>query len=114
MAQQLRVRDLGPLAQALAQAGRPLVLLDVREPWELALARIELPGVPTLAIRMGEIPQRLDEIDPAQSIVCICHHGTRSQQVVAFLQHQGYPAVYNLVGGTDAWSLEVDRSVPRY
>lgn len=111
---QLRVRELGPLAQALAQAGRPLALLDVREPWELALARIELPGVPIHTIRMSEIPGRLNEIDPAQSIVCICHHGTRSQQVVAFLQRQGYEAVYNLVGGTDAWSLEVDPSVPRY
>jgi rhodanese-related sulfurtransferase len=111
---QLRVRELGPLAQALAQAGRPLALLDVREPWEVALARIELPGVPTLTIRMSDIPRQLDDLDPTQSIVCICHHGTRSQQVVAFLQRQGFDAVYNLVGGTDAWSLEVDPSVPRY
>jgi rhodanese-related sulfurtransferase len=111
---QLRVRELGPLAQALAQAGRPLALLDVREPWEVALARIELPGVPTLTIRMSDIPRQLDDLDPTQSIVCICHHGTRSQQVVAFLQRQGFDAVYNLVGGTDAWSLEVDPTVPRY
>lgn len=111
---QLRARELGPLAAALTQAGRPPTLLDVREPWELALARIELPGVPTLAIRMNEIPARLSELDPMQPIVCICHHGTRSQQVVAFLQRQGFESVYNLVGGTDAWSLDVDPSVPRY
>jgi rhodanese-related sulfurtransferase len=111
---QLKVRELGPLAAALTQAGRPPLLLDVREPWEVALARIELPGVTSLAIRMGDIPGQLDQLDPMQPIVCICHHGTRSQQVVAFLKRQGYETVYNLVGGTDAWSLEVDPSVPRY
>ncbi|HEX7441134.1 MAG TPA: rhodanese-like domain-containing protein, partial [Caldimonas sp.] len=46
--------------------------------------------------------------------VCICHHGARSAQVVAFLERQGFESVYNLAGGIDAWSLQVDPEVPRY
>jgi rhodanese-related sulfurtransferase len=101
----------------LAAATPGLVLLDVREPWEVALARIELPataGAEHRAVPMQQIPARLAEFDPTQPIVCICHHGARSAQVVAFLQRQGFEAAYNLTGGIDAWSLRVDPSVPRY
>ncbi len=56
----------------------------------------------------------VDELDAARPVVCICHHGVRSAQVVAFLQRQGYPQVYNLAGGVDAWSTQVDPAVPRY
>jgi rhodanese-related sulfurtransferase len=100
--------------QAFAQGESHTLLLDVREPWEVQTARISLPGVATLAIPMNEIPARLAEIDPSQSIVCICHHGARSAQVVALLLRQGYTDVYNLSGGVDAWSLRVDPGVPRY
>jgi rhodanese-related sulfurtransferase len=54
------------------------------------------------------------KVDAAQPVACICHHGARSAQVVAFLLRQGYPRVYNLAGGVDAWSTQVDRAVPRY
>ena len=90
------------------------LLLDVREPWETALCSIALPGFPALAIPMGEIAQRLDELPTAQPIVCICHHGVRSLQVVAFLARNGHRSVYNLAGGIDAWSARVDPAVPRY
>lgn len=91
-----------------------VVLLDVREPWEVALARIDLPGAARLDIPMNTIPSRLDELSRSQPIVCICHHGSRSAQVVAFLLRQGHDTVYNLAGGVDAWSTEVDPTVPRY
>jgi len=94
--------------------GGPPQLLDVREPWEVAHAALTIDGVETLALPMNEIPGRLDELDAARPIVCICHHGARSAQVVAFLERQGFESVYNLVGGIDAWSREVDPSVPRY
>jgi rhodanese-related sulfurtransferase len=97
-----------------AAADPATLLLDVREPWETALAPLALPGVAALAIPMHEVPARLDEIDRSKSIVCICHHGARSSQVVAFLLRQGYPRVYNLAGGVDAWSALVDPAVPRY
>ena len=90
------------------------LLLDVRDPWEIELAAIRLPGYAALNIPMGEIPQRLVELPDSQPIVCICHHGVRSLQVVAFLERNGYPSVYNLAGGIDAWSQRIDAAVPRY
>lgn len=100
--------------QALCAAARPPLLLDVREPWEAQLARIRIDGVDSRLLPMGEIPERLDELNPLQPVVVYCHHGMRSLQVVAFLLRQGFESVYNLAGGIDAWSLEADASVPRY
>ena len=90
------------------------LLLDVREPHEFAHAAIRVPGATTLHIPMGQVPQRLAELPRTQPILCICHHGMRSAQVVAFLEHVGYDPVYNLAGGIDAWSQRVDPAVPRY
>lgn len=108
--QSISVDELQDFVKAQPQT----LLLDVREPWEVQLARIELPGAASLAVPMGELPQRLEGLSRSQPIVCICHHGARSAQVVAFLQRQGYPQVYNLAGGVDAWSAQVDPTVPRY
>jgi rhodanese-related sulfurtransferase len=102
----------GPEVLAM-QTQRPL-LLDVREPWEFALAAIRVEGLHTVHIPMNEIPSRLAELDATQPVVCICHHGMRSAQVVAFLERQGFDAAYNLAGGIDAWSAQVDAGVPRY
>jgi rhodanese-related sulfurtransferase len=110
---QLRVTDVHSWAAEATREGQPL-LLDVREPWEFQLAAIQLPGAATQNLPMGQIPQRLTELDPAQPILCICHHGMRSAQVVAFLERAGFESVYNLAGGIDAWSAQVDPSVPRY
>ncbi|MDP3085811.1 MAG: rhodanese-like domain-containing protein [Rubrivivax sp.] len=107
----LQARELSAFVAASDPA--PL-LLDVREAWEVALARIEITGAHHLHIPMAQIPQRLAEIAPAQPVVCICHHGARSAQVVAFLLHHGHAEVYNLAGGTEAWSTQVDAAVPRY
>ncbi|MBC8056241.1 MAG: sulfurtransferase [Rhizobiales bacterium] len=90
------------------------LLLDVREPWEFALAAIRIDGVETRSMPVNSVPERLAELDPAQPVVCICHHGARSAQVVAFLEREGFVAVYNLAGGVDAWSAQVDPAVPRY
>lgn len=98
---------------AASSPAKPL-LLDVREAWEFELAAIRIEGLETRHIPMNEIPGRLATLGASQPIVCICHHGVRSAQVVAFLAHHGYPAVYNLAGGIDAWSIEADASVPRY
>jgi rhodanese-related sulfurtransferase len=106
---QLAVQELS--AHCAAEGA---LLLDVREPWEVDTASIRLPGVPHKHMPIRTLPERLGELDPAQSIVCICHHGVRSLQVVAFLERQGFESVYNLAGGIDAWSVEVDPTVPRY
>jgi rhodanese-related sulfurtransferase len=101
------------LAFCRASAGAAQ-LLDVREAWEISLAALRVDGVPALAVPMNQLPGRLDELDASRPVVCICHHGARSAQVVAFLERQGFESVHNLVGGIDAWSLQVDPSVPRY
>jgi len=100
-------------ASAAASAPMPL-LLDVREPWEFALAAIRIDGLETRLMPMNSVPERCGELDPAQPVVCICHHGARSAQVVAFLERQGFEAVYNLAGGIDAWAAQVDAGVARY
>ena len=106
----------GALALATSQApgAPPVVFLDVREPWEVGLASIEVAETKALFIPMRSIADHLGELDPAQPVVCICHHGARSAQVVAFLERSGFESAYNLAGGIDARSIEVDLSVPRY
>ena len=101
-------------AVALCANGRAPLLLDVREDWELATAAIHIDGVAVRHVPMGRIPEQFTELDPAQPIVCICHHGMRSAQVGGFLERQGFSAIYNLAGGIDAWSDQVDSGVPRY
>lgn len=96
-------------AGAGAAGGAP-ILLDVREPDEVALCRI--PG--SLHIPMHDIPRRLRELDPERPIIVHCHHGVRSEKVARFLLQQDFAEVTSLRGGIDAWSLEVDPSVPRY
>ena len=91
------------------QAGNRPVLLDVREPWEFALARIEGSRL----IPMGELPERISELDPAAETVVICHHGARSAYVTRALEQAGFARVLNLEGGLDAYS-QIDGSVPRY
>ena len=98
---------------ALDAAAAP-VLLDVREPWERQIASVTPQGFTLIAIPMNEIPARLGELDPAQRIACLCHHGARSQRVAAFLAQNGFDDVANIAGGIDAWSAQYDASVPRY
>lgn len=85
-------------------------LLDVREPYEYSLAKIER----AVLIPLGTLPQSLDKLDKNVEIVAYCHHGMRSADAVGFLLQQGFTNVKNLVGGIDAWSVQIDPSVPRY
>jgi rhodanese-related sulfurtransferase len=86
-------------------------LIDVREPWEFATARIE-GGVP---IPMGEVASRAhQELDPEERLVVLCHHGIRSMNVTVWLRNQGFEQAQSLRGGIDAWSVEVDPKVVRY
>jgi rhodanese-related sulfurtransferase len=91
-------------------AQTPPIVLDVREPEEIQIARF--PGA--LEIPMGDVPTRFRELDPAKEIVIVCHHGMRSAQVAGYLVQQGFVRVSNLAGGIDAWALLVDRSIARY
>jgi rhodanese-related sulfurtransferase len=113
MIAQIRPKDLATWIEAARQHGEPIVL-DVREPHELQMASITADGFTLLAIPMGVIPPRLHELKPQQPIACLCHHGGRSMQVAAFLESRGFAHVANIAGGINAWSAEVDPTVPRY
>jgi molybdopterin/thiamine biosynthesis adenylyltransferase/rhodanese-related sulfurtransferase len=91
-------------------AGEPLELIDVREPFEYEIARIDGAKL----FPLGEVTERLDELKREQSIVVHCHSGKRSAQAVRLLQQHGFASVYNLEGGIDAWSDQIDPNVPKY
>ena len=86
------------------------VLVDVREDVELNMAAID----GAMHIPMGQIPARIGELNPDQTIVVMCHTGGRSAQVATYLSQQGFPDVFNLDGGIQAWSSSVDSTIPEY
>jgi rhodanese-related sulfurtransferase len=101
-------RDLAAQLQLKAAS---LILLDVREPWEFATAQI----AGSKSMPMGEIPSRaFQELDPEAHIVTVCHAGVRSLNVAMWMRNQGFEKVQSHAGGIDAWSREIDPTVPRY
>lgn len=105
--EQLSVRAL---QERLAAPGAPPVILDVREGWEVQ--HCALPR--TTHIPMGQIPDRITELQTDQEIVVVCHHGVRSHHVAQFLEQQGFTRLYNLRGGIDAWAREIDPTMATY
>ena len=95
---------------AALDRGDRLVILDVREPQEYQIARID----GSVLIPLGELPQRYAEIDKDQLVVCQCRSGIRSAKAAAFLRGVGFERVVNLTGGILRWSDEVDPSQPKY
>jgi molybdopterin/thiamine biosynthesis adenylyltransferase/rhodanese-related sulfurtransferase len=87
-----------------------LQLIDVREPFESEIAKIESARL----IPLGELPARLEELDRENYMVVHCHTGKRSAQAVQLLQRAGFPNVFNLEGGIDRWSDEIDPTVQKY
>lgn len=98
------------LYEYLQTADPKPLLLDVREPWEYGICKIE--GSQLLPMR--EIPRSLGELERARETVVICHHGVRSLQVAYFLEHAGFTDIINLSGGMAAWARDVDPSTPTY
>jgi rhodanese-related sulfurtransferase len=92
--------------------GIPVHLLDVRRPDEHAQAALPASQL----IPLHEFPKRWREVrpSPGAALVCYCHHGVRSWQAAAFLEHNALGTVMTLSGGIDAWSREIDPSTPRY
>jgi rhodanese-related sulfurtransferase len=103
---------MGPkeVAQLLAADGEPPVLLDVREPWEFEICRIE----GSLSVPMGQIPAAVSRLDPNRETVVICHHGIRSYQVAHYLEQQGFTRLINLDGGVAAWARDQDPAMQVY
>jgi len=86
------------------------LLLDVREPWEYEKCRLENSQL----IPMRQISGALNELDPDQEIIVVCHHGIRSRSVAAYLSSNSFSKVINLTGGIDAWAKYVDHSMATY
>lgn len=103
---EMTVREL----KARMDGGRAPVILDVREPFEAAICRIQGSRL----ISLGELPRRLDELDPAAEIVVYCKSGVRSARAVAFLREKGFSRATNLAGGILNWISEIDQSLARY
>jgi rhodanese-related sulfurtransferase len=105
------VREISaPELKAMRDRGARPQVLDVREDWELQLARI--PDV--LHVPMNQVPARLSELSRDAETVVMCHAGGRSLRVAHFLANQGFTNVANLTGGIAAWSELVDATVPQY
>jgi sulfur-carrier protein adenylyltransferase/sulfurtransferase len=103
--QQMSVKEL----KERREAGEDVFVLDVREPYEYQIAN--LGGV---LMPMNDVPRRLAELDREREIVVHCKSGGRSQRAAEFLQQAGYAKVKNLAGGIDAWTREIDPSMPKY
>jgi len=91
--------------------GVPMTLVDVREDWETELAPVPSPH---LHIPMGQIAERIGELDPNVATVVICRSGGRSAEVARFLSTRGFGDVFNLAGGILAWSRDIDPKIPQY
>lgn len=97
------------LAEELKSSHPPLVV-DVREPWETEIA--PFPGARTIPLQ--ELPSKASELPTACRLAMLCHHGVRSHMAARYLSELGFSEIANIMGGIDAWSRDVDPTVPRY
>ncbi|MEC9093654.1 MAG: rhodanese-like domain-containing protein [Planctomycetota bacterium] len=98
--------------KALLDSGQEFVFLDIREPEEREMVKIE----ETTWIPMGEITTRVEELSESKSkrLVVYCHLGGRSLRVTHWLRANGFSEAQNMTGGIETWALEIDPSLPRY
>jgi adenylyltransferase/sulfurtransferase len=89
--------------------GDDIYVLDVREPHEYQICNIGGHLIP-----LGELPNRVNELDTSREIVAHCRSGVRSAKAVNFLRQAGFKKVHNLAGGILAWADRVDPSMPKY
>jgi rhodanese-related sulfurtransferase len=103
--------EITPAAvKARLDSGEKVVLIDVREPWEHQLCRIEGATL----IPLGSLAGSLQTLPDVDELVCYCHHGMRSLDAAAWLRFQGIEKAKSLTGGIERWSVEIDPKVPRY
>ena len=96
--------------QSLRDKGEKFIFLDVREDEELEIAKISN----AIHIPMGDVPSKVNLLDDEVPIVVFCNHGQRRAMVTQFLKQLDFDDVRNMQGGIEAWSIEIDSSVPRY
>ena len=108
--QRAMIEDLSPKEFHQALNEDEVILIDVREKWEFDICKID--GAVNLP--MSTITETYSDLDPSLNYSLYCHHGVRSMQVANFLLSNGFNTLFNLRGGIDAWSKEIDDSVERY
>ena len=91
-------------------ASEKLILLDVREPWEFSICKIE----GSVNISMSEPEKLIDKLNANDEIIAICHHGMRSFQVCNYLENNGFNNTLNLDGGIDSWAKTIDTDMAQY
>ena len=91
-------------------AGEKPILLDIREPWEFSICKIE----GSVNISMSEPEKLINELNANDEIIAICHHGMRSFQVCNYLENNGFNKVLNLDGGIDSWAKTIDTDMAQY
>ena len=94
----------------LKQADAKPLILDVREPWEYAVCHIDGSKL----VPMRQITTALDQLDPRQETIVVCHHGIRSFSVCRYLEQMGFSRLINLEGGVAAWARDVDPQMATY
>lgn len=96
--------------KARMDRGEKLVFVDVREPWEYDLCRIEGAKL----VPLGSLAANVNTLLGVDEVICYCHHGMRSLDAASWLRSQGIEGARSMAGGIDRWSVEVDSQVPRY
>ena len=106
------MRNITPkhLHEYLIQTDSSPLLLDVREQWEFDYCAIEN----SILIPMGQLPERLEELNMTKEIILICHHGIRSRQMGYYMEQTGFKNIVNLDGGVEQWAEDVDPTMKRY
>ena len=96
--------------KARLDRGENVVFVDVREPWEFEICRIEGAKL----VPLGTLAASLNALLDVDELICYCHHGMRSVDAAAWLRFQGFEKAKSLAGGIERWSLDIDSKVPRY
>ena len=104
------IEDLNPKQFKDYLDNNTAILVDVREQGEIDICKID----GSISMPMSKGPEQYDELNPSDNVAIYCHHGMRSLQIAEFLESKGYESLFNLQGGIDAWSREIDPSVDTY
>jgi len=107
---ELSATEAQTLLRKTSETSAPSLLIDVREPHELEIARIDT----ALHIPLRELPQKADTLPRDHPLLLLCHHGGRSQRATEYLRHLGFENAINVTGGIDAWAEQIDPSLARY
>lgn len=106
----MREFNAAQLKDYLDNCGEQPLLLDVRQPWEFDICKIEN----SVLIPMSQIPSTVESLDSDRETVVICHHGIRSRRVAYYLEQAGFSNIINLSGGVSQWARTVDKQMPTY